>query len=158
MLNSLATGFERKILFGLGRHFWNVVGVAGVISLTTGCIFTLTSSKEEILSKVEWIKESSASKEDVKEDLSWLSYYERDCGGIGLCEKERNLRNRFIAKHGANPANYEKYTVKVYESNMSKQARSVASPLLIGWGAGTVAGVSVISAILAVERNTRPNQ
>ena len=34
----LANIFERKFLFGVGRHFWNVIGVSGFIALLTGII------------------------------------------------------------------------------------------------------------------------
>ena len=43
MLGSLAKGFERKILFGLGIHLWNAVGVAGVITIAAGGISYLYS-------------------------------------------------------------------------------------------------------------------
>ena len=63
MLDSLAKGFERKILFGAGRHLWNIVGVAGVVAIATGGIFALTSPPpEKILSQEDWIKQSSNSK------------------------------------------------------------------------------------------------
>ena len=34
--DGLAKQFERGILFGVGRHFWNFVGVVGLISATVG--------------------------------------------------------------------------------------------------------------------------
>ena len=76
---------------------------------------------------------------------------------MGSCEKEKIVRRDFIRKHGVDPADY-KNPEEVYKSNMEKRQRRIFAPLLLGWGAGTVAAVSVISAILAVERNTRPNQ
>jgi len=41
---SITELFERKFLFGLGRHLWNVVGVSGFISLLTGIILFVNSS------------------------------------------------------------------------------------------------------------------
>ena len=41
------------------------------------------------------------------------------------------------------------------EDKKRKEETQLGSILSISWGAGTVAAVSVISAILAVERNTR---
>ena len=35
---SLAESFERRFLFGLGRHLWNIVGISGFISVLTGII------------------------------------------------------------------------------------------------------------------------
>ena len=34
----IANIFEKKFLFGLGRHLWNIVGVSGFIALLTGII------------------------------------------------------------------------------------------------------------------------
>ena len=43
MLDGLASSFERKFLFGFGRHFWNVVGVAGVVAIAVGGATLITS-------------------------------------------------------------------------------------------------------------------
>ena len=40
----IANIFEKKFLFGVGRHFWNVVGVSGFISLLTGIILFVEGS------------------------------------------------------------------------------------------------------------------
>ena len=34
----IANIFEKKFLFRVGRHFWNIVGVSGFIALLTGII------------------------------------------------------------------------------------------------------------------------
>ena len=39
--------FERKFLFGLGRHLWNIVGVSGFIALLTGIILFVNSNLYE---------------------------------------------------------------------------------------------------------------
>ena len=49
----LANIFEKKFLFGVGRHFWNIVGVSGFIALLTGIILFVEGS----------ILESAKSKE-----------------------------------------------------------------------------------------------
>ena len=45
--NSLAQGFERRFLFGYGRHFWNAVGVVGFSMMATGGIFLLDAQFKE---------------------------------------------------------------------------------------------------------------
>ena len=44
---SLTESFERKFLFGLGRHLWNVLGVSGFITLLTGFILLINSTMYE---------------------------------------------------------------------------------------------------------------
>ena len=52
----LANIFERKFLFGVGRHFWNIVGVSGFIALLTGIIlFFEGNSLENAKSKKRFI-------------------------------------------------------------------------------------------------------
>ena len=41
---SLAESFERKFLFGLGRHLWNIVGISGFIAVLTGVILLANST------------------------------------------------------------------------------------------------------------------
>ena len=41
---SLAESFEKKFLFGLGRHLWNIVGISGFISVLTGIILLANST------------------------------------------------------------------------------------------------------------------
>ena len=43
----LANIFEKKFLFGVGRHFWNIVGVSGFIALLTGIILFVEGSTLE---------------------------------------------------------------------------------------------------------------
>ena len=43
MLDGLATAFERKFLFGFGRHLWNVLGVAGVVAIAVGGVSLVRS-------------------------------------------------------------------------------------------------------------------
>ena len=52
----IANIFERKFLFGVGRHFWNIVGVSGFIALLTGIIlFAEGSILENAKSKERFI-------------------------------------------------------------------------------------------------------
>ena len=49
----LANIFEKKFLFGVGRHFWNIVGVSGFIALLTGIILFAEGSIPEIAKSKE---------------------------------------------------------------------------------------------------------
>ena len=40
----IANIFEKRFLFGVGRHFWNIVGVSGFIALLTGIILFVEGS------------------------------------------------------------------------------------------------------------------
>tara|TARA_B100001057_G_scaffold144935_1_gene144842 strand:+ start:4716 stop:5468 length:753 start_codon:yes stop_codon:yes gene_type:complete len=52
----IANIFEKKFLFGVGRHFWNIVGVSGFIALLTGIIlFAEGSILENAKSKERFI-------------------------------------------------------------------------------------------------------
>ena len=52
----LANIFERKFLFRVGRHFWNIVGVSGFIALLTGIIlFVEGNTPENAKSKERFI-------------------------------------------------------------------------------------------------------
>ena len=52
----IANIFEKKFLFGVGRHFWNIVGVSGFIALLTGIIlFVEGNTLENAKSKERFI-------------------------------------------------------------------------------------------------------
>ena len=111
MLDGLATSFERKFLFGFGRHFWNVDGVARVVAIAVGGATLITSREKPVLPYTDWLKQ---------EKREYRSY------------------SRPLETHNAKTI----------------VSRSL-SPLVIGWGLGSIASVSVISSVLAVERNSR---
>ena len=55
----IANIFEKRFLFGLGRHLWNIVGVSGFIALLTGIIlFIEGNSLENARSKERFIGEN----------------------------------------------------------------------------------------------------
>ena len=75
----IANIFERKFLFGVGRHFWNTVGVSGFIALLTGIILFVegsilesTKSKERFIGKNKLITAEKIS--DVTAEM--LTYEE----------------------------------------------------------------------------------
>jgi hypothetical protein len=45
-INALATKFERRFLFSIGRHFWNFVAICGFTGLATGGVFALNGALE----------------------------------------------------------------------------------------------------------------
>ena len=64
----IANIFEKKFLFGVGRHFWNIVGVSGFIALLTGIIlfaegsiFENAKSKERFIGKNKLITSEKIS-------------------------------------------------------------------------------------------------
>ena len=57
MLDGLATAFERKFLFGFGRHLWNVLGVAGVVAIAVGGATLITSREKPVLPYTDWLKQ-----------------------------------------------------------------------------------------------------
>ena len=75
----IANIFEKKFLFRVGRHFWNIVGVSGFIALLTGIILFVEGSipesdksKERFIGKDKLITSEKISK--VTEEM--LSYEE----------------------------------------------------------------------------------
>jgi hypothetical protein len=147
MLNSIATGFEKTILFGAGRHLWNAVGVAGIIAVTAGGIsyfYSFTSAPQ----KVEWCE--WISKRDSSFNCNKKTVTEEIGGGAKLytpVNYNHKLYNDYLE--------YQSTVPNPEEDKKRKEEIRLGSILSISWGAGTVAAVSVISAILAVERNTR---
>ena len=54
---SLAESFERKFLFGLGRHLWNIVGISGFIAVLTGVILLANSTTiQTVKTKQDFVK------------------------------------------------------------------------------------------------------
>ena len=74
----LANIFERKFLFGVGRHFWNVIGVSGFIALLTGIIlFVEGSILENAKSKERFIgKKKLITVEKISDVIAEMLTYE----------------------------------------------------------------------------------
>ena len=74
----LANIFERKFLFGVGRHFWNIVGVSGFIALLTGIIlFAEGSIPESAKSKERFIgKDKLITSEKISNITAEMLTYE----------------------------------------------------------------------------------
>ena len=145
MLNSPATGFEKTILFGAGRHLWNALGVAGVIAITAGGIsyfYSLTRTPQ----KVEWC--DWISKRDSSFDCNVVT---EEIGGGAKLYTPDNRNHKLYKKY----LQYQASIPSPEEDKKRKEEIRLNSILSISWGGGAIATASVISAILAVERNTR---
>ena len=145
MLDSLAKGFERKILFGLGRHFWNAVGVAGVISIAAGGIsylYSLSPAPQKV-AWCDWIsrRDSDFACKGIPQELA---------GGVKLYPPI-NTNHKLYKEY----LQYQASVPSQEEDKQRKMEIRLGSIFAVSYGAGSIATVSVISAILAVERNTR---
>jgi len=145
MLNRLASSFERKFLFGFGRHFWNVVGVAGVVAIAVGGVSLVRSFSpiQQVVGWCDWIKER---------DVSF------DCRGkTTVLPSGAKLTSPTNTSHELY-GEYLTYTRSIsdQEDQESLQVSQRAlSSFVILWGLASIASVSVISSVLAVERNSR---
>ncbi len=53
-MKSFNSFFEKEILFGVGRYFWNLTAVSGFLSILGGGILFTQSFEKKILSLPEW--------------------------------------------------------------------------------------------------------
>jgi len=53
-MKSVNSFFENKILFGIGRYFWNLSAIAGFLAILGGGIIFIDSFEKEILTFPEW--------------------------------------------------------------------------------------------------------
>ena len=53
---------ERKIIFLVGRYFWNIISIIGIFTLGSGIIAGITSSKINPISFPEWNTEVALKK------------------------------------------------------------------------------------------------
>ncbi len=86
----LANIFEKKFLFGVGRHFWNVIGVSGFIGLLTGIIlFAEGSILENAKSKERFIgKDKLITSEKISNVIAEMLSYEEWKDQKGKDKKE----------------------------------------------------------------------
>ena len=162
MLDRIATRFERKVLFGFGRHLWNVAGVAGVVAIAAGGVMFASSATVGVLSYPDWLKQQKdqdpvKAREIIGQAPVVESWGNRcyETNNPQYCEVFREKKKRLQAIAGDWRERYEAYSAPKERWNRDAKLRRAAAPFVAGWGAGTLGTVSVISAILAVERNTR---
>ena len=93
---SLAESFERKFLFGLGRHLWNIVGVSGFIAVLTGVILLANSTtlqtaktKQDFIKSEKVINKAINQLEKQKEEE--LALIEAEIAPLTIEELEQDL-------------------------------------------------------------------
>ncbi len=55
-MKSVNSFFEKKILFGIGRYFWNLTAVGGFLAVLGGGIIFKQSFEKEILEFGTWVE------------------------------------------------------------------------------------------------------
>ena len=97
----LANIFERKFLFGVARHFWNIVGVSGFIALLTGIIlFAEGSIPESAKSKERFIgKDKLITSEKISKVTAEMLSYEEWKDQKGNDKKELLSFDEWIKKN-----------------------------------------------------------
>jgi hypothetical protein len=153
-MEDLATTFEKRVLFGYGRHLWNILGISGTVATVIGGVALLTSPFEKVSSYEDWLRNQKRGDYDAKEILGQIPIVERlkqECfEGSWRCEEDRlRLVQARISRVDARlKGEYQSYASSITE-------RRPAAQLLLGWGLGAVATASVVSSILAIERSVR---
>ena len=166
MIDSLATGFEKKILFGVGRHLWNVVGVAGVVAVVVGGTTLATSREQTILSYADWLKQEKSDNDPIVREIlgqeDVIKDWKTRCENAiplgdprSYCDFYNSKKNRVANIEGDLKKEYRSYLQPLETKNANTLASRILSPLVISWGLVCIASASVLSAVLSVERNTR---
>ena len=93
---SLAESFERKFLFGLGRHLWNIVGMSGFISVLTGVILIANSTTIQTLkTKQDFIKSEKVINKAInrleKQKEEELALIDNEIAPLSIEEIEQDL-------------------------------------------------------------------
>ncbi len=93
---SLAESFERKFLFGLGRHLWDIVGISGFIAVLTGVILLANSTtiqtvktKQDFIKSEKVINKAINRLEKLKEEE--LALIENEIAPLTIEEIEQDL-------------------------------------------------------------------
>ena len=93
---SLAESFERKFLFGLGRHLWNIVGISGFIAVLTGVILLANSTTiQTVKTKQDFIKSEKVINKAInrleKQKEEELALIENEIAPLTIEEIEQDL-------------------------------------------------------------------
>ena len=166
MLDGLASSFERKFLFGFGRHFWNVVGVAGVVAIAVGGATLITSREKPVLPYTDWLKQEKGEDDPAVREIvgqqDVLKNWKRRCDNArpygdpqNYCDFYNGKKSRIAKIEGDLKREYRSYSRPLETHNAKTIVSRSLSPLVIAWGLGSIASVSVISSVLAVGRNSR---
>ena len=147
----IANIFEKKFLFRVGRHFWNIVGVSGFIALLTGIILfaegsilenakskerfigknkLITSEKisnvtEEMLTYEEWKDQKGKEKEQLLSFDEWIKENEGDETLLSFDEwitnKEISVPDKSTREYKSLKNQYLKYQEKFISGVGSNQ-------------------------------------
>ena len=147
----IANIFEKKFLFRVGRHFWNIVGVSGFIALLTGIILfaegsilenakskerfigknkLITSEKisnvtEEMLTYEEWKDQKGKEKEQLLSFDEWIKENEGDETLLSFDEwitnKEISIPDKSTREYRSLKDQYLKYQEKFISGVGSNQ-------------------------------------
>ena len=147
----IANIFEKKFLFRVGRHFWNIVGVSGFIALLTGIILfaegsilenakskerfigknkLITSEKisnvtEEMLTYEEWKDQKGKEKEQLLSFDEWIKENEGDETLLSFDEwitnKEISIPDKSTREYKSLKDQYLKYQEKFISGVGSNQ-------------------------------------
>lgn len=153
-MEDLATTFEKRVLFGYGRHLWNILGISGIVATVIGGVALLTSPFEKVSSYEDWLRNQKRGDSDAKEILGQTPIVERLKGRCFedseqyFCDQLRLVQARISSVDARLKGEYQSYASSITE-------RRPAAQLLLSWGLGAVATVSVVSSILAIERSVR---
>tara|TARA_Y100000991_G_scaffold55935_1_gene40856 strand:- start:236 stop:982 length:747 start_codon:yes stop_codon:yes gene_type:complete len=147
----IANIFEKKFLFRVGRHFWNIVGVSGFIALLTGIILfaegsilenakskerfigknkLITSEKisnvtEEMLTYEEWKDQKGKEKKQLLSFDEWIKENEGDETLLSFDEwitnKEISVPDKSTREYKSLKNQYLKYQEKFISGVGSNQ-------------------------------------
>ena len=147
----IANIFEKKFLFGVGRHFWNIVGVSGFIALLTGIILfaegsilenpkskerfigknkLITSEKissvtAEMLTYEEWKDQKGKEKKQLLSFDEWIKQNEGDQTLLSFDEwitnKEISVPDKSTREYKSLKNQYLKYQEKFISGVGSNQ-------------------------------------
>ncbi len=176
-MDDLATWFERSILYGFGRHLWNISGISGVFALFIGILLILSSSGGSSANPKaykNWLSSDKINAPRVKEILLYLDdeSEEKRKQSKARCIAQWQYQNaEFYCEQPLKPdselsslmsqyeSEYVEYKLRLegdaQDSNSKAESRGTAGRAVSAWGIGMISVASVISAVLSIERNTR---
>ena len=153
-MEKIATTFEKRVLFGYGRHLWNILGISGTVATVIGGVSLLTSPFEKVSSYEDWLRNQRRGDSGATEVLGQTPVIERlkyNCleeSDQYFCAQLRLVQARIESAHVRLKGEYQTYTSGITE-------RRPAALLLLSWGLCAVTTASVVGSILAIERSVR---
>ena len=171
-LNEVATGFERRFLYGYGRHFWNFLGVVGFGLMAGGGITAVYTYSNRIIDNTNITHSSEFWRYqrrvycNLDIDLQGQYASNLDCWKYFMWTTNGAPRQDYTFKWEGKIVRHSfqsdiipiiKKMEDSYKSSMAMgdYSKYILSLILAGSGLGIISYVSVVSAILSIERNTR---